>query len=333
VTDAAVWIVAEQEAGARLDRFIADRVRTLSRVQARRLVEEGRVLVGGQPAKPARLLVVGEEVRLEAGATGPAAPAASAVRAPGATVLAPDAGMAIVYEDEHIVVVDKPVGLVTHPGAGRETASVAAALVARYPQLAERFAGDRPGIVHRLDRDTSGIMVAALTGEAAADLVRQFAGGTVDKTYLALVDGIPAMPEAEIDAPIGRHPGQRKRMAPVAGGKAAATRYRVVQGGSDASLLQVSPRTGRTHQIRVHLAAIGHPVLGESVYGRRRSPAARPRGHLALHAWRLAFTHPATGTRMEFTAPPPEEFIRAAADAGIVLPVDLSPPAAGEMRP
>lgn len=304
------WQVLEEESGARLDRFLADHVPSLSRVQARRLVEDGFVVVAGHTAKPARVLEAGDDVLLRDYAE---------LEVP-VVMAAPGVALDVLYADDAVVVIDKPSGLVSHPGAGRETVSVAGALVARFPELAQRFGGERPGIVHRLDRDTSGVMVAALTVGAAEVLIGQFARGEVEKVYLALVWGVPDPAEAVIDAPIGRDPRQRQRMAAHDRGKTALTRYKVLSAGDTLSLVEVRPMTGRTHQIRVHLTAIGYPVAGDTVYGRRGKTRQSVVSRLALHAWRLSFVHPISGERLAFSASPPPDFVAAAHNAGLALP-------------
>jgi 23S rRNA pseudouridine1911/1915/1917 synthase len=227
---------------------------------------------------------------------------------------APELPLSVLHADPDLIVVDKPAGQVVHPALGHRSDTLVNALLARYPDLRGIEAGARPGIVHRLDRDTSGVMVVGRTAAAAADLRRQFKARTVEKVYLALVSGRVSPPEAVIDAPIGRDPDHRQRMAAVPGGRPAQTTYRVLAESPTHSWVEVRPRTGRTHQIRVHLAAIGHPVIGDTVYGRKD----RAIGRTALHAWRLAFDHPGTGGRVRFEAPLPED-LRAALGARGIL--------------
>jgi 23S rRNA pseudouridine1911/1915/1917 synthase len=222
--------------------------------------------------------------------------------------------LALLHADAVIVVVDKPAGVVVHPGAGQEQGTLVHGLIARYPELAVLHES-RPGIVHRLDRDTSGVMVVARTEEALDNLQRQFAARTVEKVYLAAVAGHLPQPEAIIDAPIGRDRNRRKTMAATIEGREARTAYRVVGESAAYTLVEVRPLTGRTHQIRVHFAAIGHPVVGDRTYG--RGGRASRGGRLALHAWRLSLDHPSTGQRVTFEAPVPADLTRVLAELGL----------------
>jgi 23S rRNA pseudouridine1911/1915/1917 synthase len=295
--------VAAAEAGRRLDRWLAGRWPDVSRTRLRALIERGQVRVDGRAAKPALRLRAGQRVEAER----PEPPPAD---------LAPEPGpLAVVHEDEHVLVVDKPAGVVTHPGAGRRQGTLAAAALAHAPGMAGVGGPGRPGIVHRLDKGTSGLLVLAKTPAAYDGLVAQLARRQVSRRYLALVHGRPARAEGTIDAPIGRDPRARTRMA-VAGpgrGKRAVTHYRVLQRLEGASLVECRLETGRTHQIRVHLAALGHPVLGDRTYGGRRRPAlgeaverlVADLDGLALHAAGLGFDHPVTGARIECGAPLP----------------------------
>jgi 23S rRNA pseudouridine1911/1915/1917 synthase len=215
--------------------------------------------------------------------------------------------LAIVHEDDDLLVIDKPAGLVVHPGSGNRRGTLLNALLHHLPGNA---ALPRAGIVHRLDKDTTGLMVVAKTLTAQTDLVRQLAARTVRREYLALAHGVvPA--DGEVDAPIGRHPTARTRMAVVGQGKPARTRYRIAKRLHGTTLLECSLDTGRTHQIRVHLASIGHPLVGDPTYGARRSSGIAalddfPRQ--ALHAARLALVHPSTGAACEWHAPAPADF-------------------------
>jgi len=211
----------------------------------------------------------------------------------------------IVYEDGDLLVVNKPAGLVVHPGAGRPTGTLVHALLAHCPDLPGIGGEVRPGIVHRLDKDTSGLLVVAKTDAALRSLQAQIQARRAGRDYLALVHGAVAVGEGTIDAPVGRHPRHRTRMAVVASGRRAVTRYRVVERFADATLLELRLQTGRTHQIRVHCASIGHPIVGDRVYGRRPNPWGLRRQ--ALHAFRLTFVHPTTGAEMSFVAPLPAD--------------------------
>ena len=293
-------LVADRS-GERLDVFLARRCEELSRSQARRLIDDGLVMLDGRQAKAS------DAVPADATVSVSIPPAQE-------TGLVPeDIPLTIVYQDTDLLVVDKPAGLTVHPAPGHPSGTLVNALLAACPDLAE-FAGTlRPGIVHRLDKDTSGLMVVAKNDRAYRALSRQMKERQVQKTYLALVHGVPAPAEAVIEAPIGRHPKNRKKMAVVAGGREAVTRYRVreeLPGGF--ALLEVEPVTGRTHQIRVHLAAIGHPVVGDAIYGRRSELVGRQ----FLHAWRLAFAMPLGGRTLEFESPLPPDLRRALESLG-----------------
>lgn len=298
--------VSEGEAGLRLDQFLARRT-DFSRSRLSRWLKAGQVRVNGALREASYRVRAGEGVALT-------------VPPPEPTELVPEPRpLDILYEDDHLLVVNKPPGLVVHPGAGHRGGTLLNALLAHCPELARVGEVSRPGLVHRLDKDTSGLLVVAKNAAAHADLVRQFQARTVDKTYLALVWGRLREAEGEIAGEIGRHPSQRQKMsARPRRGKPAVTTWRVLQElPGPLTLVELSPKTGRTHQLRVHLAALGHPVVGDGTYG---GGAARFQGlpRLAgvrklvtrqlLHAWRLAFTHPATGARLHFEAPLPQDF-------------------------
>ena len=279
------------EAGERLDTFLAQRCPDLSRSRIQALTTGGCVTVDGSPAKPAARLREGQTVTL-------------VVPPPATSALVPQAiDLDVVYEDGDLLVVDKPAGLVTHPAPGHPDHTLANAVLAHCPDL-EGVGGEiRPGLVHRLDRDTSGLIVVAKNDAAQSGLSAQFKDRTVSKAYLAVVTGYPDPERAVIDAPVGRHPRSRTRMAVVTTGREAVTEYDVLRRLRGYSLLEARPRTGRTHQIRVHLASIGHPVAGDTTYGR---PAPGLGRHF-LHAHRLAFTHPRTGDRLELESPLPDD--------------------------
>jgi 23S rRNA pseudouridine1911/1915/1917 synthase len=277
--------------GERLDVFLARRARQLSRRRARRLIDGGLVTVDGRAERASYALAAGETVRAEL----PAEPETSLAAEP--------IPLAIVYQDEDVIVVDKPAGLTVHPAPGHPSGTLVNALLALAPELAESRDTIRPGIVHRLDKDTSGLLVVARGERAREELRRQLKERRVGKTYLALVTGAPEPSQGVIEAPIGRHPRNRKKMAVVAGGRDAETRYKVRETFGGYALLEVQPVTGRTHQIRVHLAAIGHPVVGDGVYGKRSDLVDRQ----FLHAWRLAFALPSSGRLVEFESPLPPD--------------------------
>ncbi|OGK99519.1 MAG: pseudouridine synthase [Candidatus Rokubacteria bacterium RIFCSPHIGHO2_12_FULL_73_22] len=288
-------------AGTRLDRWLSARLPELSRARLQVLIAAGRVRVGGRAVKASHRLRGGERVEVE-------------VPPPAPEELVPEpAALAIVHEDAHVLVVDKPAGMVVHPGAGHARGTLAAAVLAHAPTIAGVGGPRRPGIVHRLDKDTSGLLVLAKTREAYEALVAQLASRTVTRRYLVVVHGRVARDAGVVDRPIGRHPHDRVRMAvrPAGRGRRAVTRFRVLERFARFTHLEVSLETGRTHQIRVHLASLGHPVAGDAVYGgRRRPPVPVPLEGLALHAAALAFVHPATGERLEFRAPLPARMER-----------------------
>lgn len=305
--------VSGGDAGMRVDLWVAERVSGLSRMRVKGLIERGRVLVEGRVVKAAYRVQGGERVEVAI----PPAPREG---------LAPeDVALAIVFEDAYLLVVDKPAGMVTHPGAGRPTGTLAAAALAHAPEIAGVGNARRPGIVHRLDKGTSGLIVLAKTQQAYEGLTAQLARRTVSRLYLGLAQGSPRRAEGVIDAPIGRDPRSRVRMAVVREGKGkrAVTRFRVRErfgsGGSAVSLVECRLETGRTHQIRVHLASLGHPLLGDETYTRRRGgPAGDPvlagliegLGGVALHAAGLAFMHPVTGAPLDFSCPLPDRIGR-----------------------
>jgi 23S rRNA pseudouridine1911/1915/1917 synthase len=287
-------------AGERVDRVVA-MLTGLPRAEVAVLVEAGAVHVGGTVVRRAsRRLSKGEVVEVDVPERLPPAPLDGD----------PSVALAIVHADDHVVVVDKPAGVVTHPGAGNREATLVHGLVARFPDLAALDTGDpdRPGVVHRLDAGTSGLLVVARTAGAYASLVGQLSSRAVERRYRALVLGHVAPASGVVDAPIGRSTGDPTRMAVVAGGREARTSYSVVHTFREplpASELVCRLETGRTHQIRVHLAAIGHPVAGDDRYGGERP--ALSIGRPFLHAEELAFDHPATGERVRFTSPLPPE--------------------------
>ncbi len=315
-TDRIVIEVAAESAGERIDRYLAGALsRPRNRIQ--QLLRGGMVDVAGKPAKPSLRLEGGERiVVLDCGAAEREEQELSAE--PGR--------LEILYVDEHLVVIDKPAGLVVHPGAGHPAGTLCNRLVAQFPELRHVGHPRRPGIVHRLDVGTSGVMVVARTEAAYQSLVRQFAARRVGKVYLALCYGRTPS-HGVIERPIGRDPGRRTRMAVRAGARPARSEYRrlAVSELVPASALRVRLHTGRTHQIRVHLEAIGHPLLGDEQYGGRRhrgvrSPEARRvivgLQRPALHAWALALRHPVGGRPLEYLAPLPADLVGAWSELG-----------------
>lgn len=296
------WTVAD--GGQRVDRFIADHLPDASRAEVQRWIREERVTVGGRPVKPSHRLAAGDEVTL--------------LRPPPlAAAVEPEAiPLSVVYEDDYLLAVDKPAGMVVHPAPGHRHGTLVNALLAHSPHLADVGGPERAGIVHRLDRDTSGLLLVAKNPRALEELQRLFKTRRMQKTYLALVEGLFDVPAGRIKAPIGRDPAQRQRMAVVPetrGGRRAVTAFRVLgsylsaasQQRHEFSLLELDLLTGRTHQIRVHLSFLKHPVVGDRVYGRRRQRLPCPRQF--LHAYRLRFTHPFTGAAMSLEAPLPPD--------------------------
>ena len=283
------------EGGTRLDKFLAEQVTDLSRSAIRRLIDTAQVLVNGEPIKASHKLKSGDLVVA-------CVPQPETLEA-GAEAIPLD----IVYEDQALIVVNKPAGMVIHPAPGHQSGTLVNALLAHCPDLASDAGDARPGIVHRLDRDTSGLILVAKNEQIRRALQRQFQARQVHKVYVALLDGHLEAAHGRIEAPLGRDPRHRQRMAIVPGGREAITEYRLLASlaGDDYSLVEAEPKTGRTHQIRVHFASIGHPVVGDTVYGRRRTPLPVPRQF--LHAQRLGFTHPLTGQTLEFETPLPDD--------------------------
>lgn len=299
------WRSSASAAGKRLDVYLSKVYKT-SRNQAAGWIQSGLVTVADKAAKPGLRLDGGEWISCD-----PRAPSQEGRVEPE------EGALEILFEDEHLVVLDKPSGLAVHPGAGRSSGTLANRLLAAYPEMAEVGGPGRPGIVHRLDLDTSGVLVVARTRDAHQRLSEAFAERAVEKRYLAIVFGTPTEREGTITAPIARHPQRRKEMTVLLTGRVAETGYRVLGSSRRLSLLALAPVTGRTHQIRVHLKHIGHPIVGDPVYGearwrdfeRARQKPLRDFERTALHAWRLAFPHPASGEVRRFEAAVPGDLI------------------------
>ncbi len=283
-----------EESDKRLDKVIRDCVPDLSRTQGQRLIEAGQVTVDGEPQKPAYRVEPGETVTVILPPEEPEAP-----------VRPQSIPLDIIYEDNDLLVINKPAGMVVHPGPGHAQGTLVNALLAHHPPIADVGPHDRAGIVHRLDKDTSGALVVAKRQPVLEALQEQFRNRQVEKAYLALVKGEVQPPEGIIEVPIGRDPTDRQRMAPLPEGKYARTRYRVVRRFRGYSLVEAEPYTGRTHQIRVHLSWMGHPVVGDTDYGHRRQRLLKDR-HF-LHASRLGFTHPTRQEPVTFEAPLPSQ--------------------------
>ena len=291
MADEVTAVVPEELDGERLDRIVAI-LGDMPRSEAKSRADAGTVTVDGEPA-------VGK-ARVSAGVVVAFPPREEAPE------LEPDEDVEfeVLREDDDVVVVAKPAGVTVHPGAGRPTGTLAAGLLARYPEIAGVGQEGRWGLVHRLDRDTSGALIVARTGEAHESLVDALRRRDIDRRYVALVQGRFDLPRGTIDAPIGRDPVRPRRRALVANGRHAVTHYRVARQWSVVALADVRLETGRTHQIRVHLAGIGHPVVGDPLYG-GRDPVRVPR--LFLHAASVGFDHPTTGERVTVDAPLPPD--------------------------
>src|SRR6185503_12538147 len=294
-------VVDDAGVGERLDRWLTARVPGLSRARLQALIAGAHVRVNGVARKPSHRVGAGERVDVEI----PPLPPEELEPEPIA--------LSVVHEDEHVLVLDKPAGIVVHHGAGHTRGTLAAAVLAHAPGTAGVGGPRRPGVVHRLDKDTSGLLVMAKTPLAYESLTAQLGARTVRRVYIAIAHGRLARAEGVIDKPIGRDPRDRKRMAvrPVGKGRPAVTHYRVLERFAEFTYVEVRLQTGRTHQIRVHLSDLGHPIAGDSVYGgRRRREVPVPLEGLALHAIALAFVHPATQQRLEFASAPPPRIDR-----------------------
>ena len=277
--------------GERLDRFLDSRCSDLSRSRIQALILEGSVTLNGKAAKPAARLRDGQVVALR-------------LLKPQTSALKPQRiPLSIIHEDSDLLVIDKPAGMTVHPAPGHPDGTLVNAVLAHCPDLQGIGGTVRPGIVHRLDKDTSGLIVVAKNDRAHRSLSEQLKARAFTKAYIALTRGNVTPDEAIIDAPIGRSNGNRQRMAVVDGGREAITRYRVLHHYSAHTLVEIRPKTGRTHQIRVHFASLGYPLAGDETYGRADSRLKR---HF-LHATTLGFAHPSNGEYREFTAPLPAE--------------------------
>ncbi len=281
------------DTGARVDAFVASRLGALSRSAAQRLIDEGQVRLNGRVCRRSERVTVGDRIEVRVPPPRPSDVAAEALP------------VDIVYEDDDLLVVNKPAGMAVHPSPGHAGGTLVNAVLYHRPDIAGVGGVVRPGIVHRLDKDTSGLVIVAKHDVAHRHLAHQLKDRAVEKTYLALVRGYPEPAQAVIDAPIGRDGRHRQRMAVVPGGRVARTGYTVREWfGEGAALVEAHPETGRTHQIRVHFAVIGHAILGDRVYGE----ASGLIGRQALHAWRLRFRSPTTGETIAVEALLPEDF-------------------------
>ncbi|MFQ6083912.1 MAG: RluA family pseudouridine synthase [Candidatus Aminicenantia bacterium] len=289
MAEKAVFLVSSSEIGLRLDTFISQKI-DLSRAQIKRLIDKEKVKVNGKVKKPSYLIKEKDKIEVE-------------IPAPQESEIKPEPiPLKIIYQDKELLIIDKPSGLVVHPGAGNVTGTLVNALLFHFPELKEIGSIQRPGIVHRLDKETSGLMIIAKTNKAYLELQKQFKNRFVEKKYLTLVKGRMLRKRGIIDIPIGRHLKERKKISVrTAKPKEAVTYYAVIEGFKDFSYLEVKPLTGRTHQIRVHLSSFGHPIIGDKKYGRIKLKIKCPR--LFLHASYLSFIHPETGNKMEFSLP------------------------------
>jgi len=300
VSEAAAIIVLAapvERAGSRLDKFLQEQLPDFSRARLQQWIRGGRVRVNGQPVRPAYRLKGGEQIVVEPEPPQPLSAQPEPIP------------IHVLYEDDDVVAVDKPAGMVVHAGAGQRSGTLVNALLARYGQLSELGGGMRPGIVHRLDRYTSGVILVARNDKAHQRLAAQFATRQIEKVYLALVHGEIAQEQGCIERPIARDPSRRLRMSTRLGrGRVALTEYRVLARYPGFTLLEVRPRTGRTHQIRTHLASLGHPLVGDRLYGApRRVEGLPPLERYFLHASRIRFRHPSTGELILVESPLPGE--------------------------
>jgi 23S rRNA pseudouridine1911/1915/1917 synthase len=311
------WTCGPEESGLRFDLFLGARAADVSRSRVQKWIESGCFLINGEPAKKNHIMAEGDEVVV---AESPAPDESS-------TLKPEDIDFPIVFEDKHLLVVDKPKGMVTHPGNGIHTGTLANALAYRFRDLSDVNGPLRPGILHRLDKDTSGLLVVAKTNKVHLNLAQQLEAREIKRIYRALSWREAAEPEGVIDQPIARNPRDPLKMGVHPDGKRAVTRYRVLGHYQFATYFELELETGRTHQIRVHLSHIQHPVVGDPLYGGRQAFLNRiqPIHHpfaakllsffesQALHAHRLSFTHPVTGKKLSFESPLPPEFIQALA--------------------
>jgi 23S rRNA pseudouridine1911/1915/1917 synthase len=282
-----------EKPGIRLDKLVATHLPTLSRTQVQALIKAGDVTVNGEQLKPGIKLNGGEVVRVTL-------PEPETETSPQPEAI----DLTVIFEDDDLAVINKPAGMVIHPGVGNETGTLVNALLGRYPQIMTMNDPEhRHGIVHRLDKETSGLIVIAKNDDALEDLMAQFQERLVDKTYLAMLERTPSTHNGRIDAPIGRDPKQRKKMAVLRDGKPAVTEFEVLDDKfrNDACLVRFRLLTGRTHQIRVHAAFINCPVIGDRIYGYRKQRFNKMKRHF-LHAAHLSFEHPRTGDRLSFEA-------------------------------
>lgn len=291
--------ITKEQAGNRLDHFLAAEIAHLSRARIQALIKEGCILLNIAATKPGAKIKEGDFITVKEPPPQPM------------ETLAEEIPLNVLYEDDDLIVLNKPPGIVVHPAAGNWSHTLVNALLHHSPNLSGIGGVQRPGIVHRLDKETSGCIVIAKNDVAHQNLSAQFAQRKVSKIYLALVAGKLKTTTGTIENHIGRHPIHRKKMAVVASnrGRIAKTDYRVVQELNGISLVECTLHTGRTHQIRVHMKHLGHPLLGDKTYGSAKTTSLQPR--MMLHAWKLGFFHPRNSRRMDFESPIPQDFINA----------------------
>jgi len=288
------FLVHSPDVDRRLDVFLSEKIKELTRSQLQKMIEGNRALIGEKPRRSSYRLKEGDLIVFE-------------YELPNEEAILPESiPLHIIFEDVHMIVIDKPSGMVVHPGAGRKQKTLVNALLYHYPGIREIGPKERPGIVHRLDKETSGVIVVAKSKKAYTELQRQFKQRKVRKRYLGLVWGSISRQEGGISWAIGRHGRNGKRMSiRTKKPRSAETLFEVLKRYHGFTLLDINPVTGRTHQVRVHLAASGHPLVGDERYGRRKSKISCPR--LFLHAYKIAFDHPQTGEKVEYFSPLPKD--------------------------
>jgi 23S rRNA pseudouridine1911/1915/1917 synthase len=290
--------VQADEAGQRLDRYLVSQLTAISRTRAQQLIADGMVLVNGGPGKPGYALRIGDEIQI----LSPRQNKRDSGIKPQSLPLD------VVYEDQDLLIINKAAGMVVHPAPGHHDDTLVNALLARYPDIHWDTADQRPGIIHRLDKDTSGLIIVARNIATQAALVEQMKRREIVKRYLALVEGVVALDQGSIDAPIGRDPRHRQQMTITAlSSREARTHFRVLERFARHTLLLLELETGRTHQIRVHLKAIGHPIAGDPVYGSGNTIRGLSLKRQFLHAYQLKFTHPITGASIDVEVPLPDD--------------------------
>lgn len=291
--------IKDPQKNQRLDKFLSDST-GLSRSRIKKLIESGNITVNGAKADPSYKLKTEDKIEIN-------------VPEPEKSKLeAENIPLDVIYEDKDILVLNKPRGLTVHPGAGNRSGTLVNALLHHCRNLSIIGGVERPGIVHRLDKDTSGVLIVAKNDKAHQSLSKQFKDRTIEKTYLAIVKGNPKNEEGTISESIGRHPVNRKKMAVSQKGREAVTHYKVLKRSKDYSLVELKPKTGRTHQIRVHLKHIGYPIVGDPVYGGKKNstPHLNVGNQQLLHAYKIKFTHPTTQKELEFEAPLPQDMLK-----------------------